>query len=363
MRRESTVSRLKTKKRGGSNLYPEKRTINLLYRNKSNQAIVAEFMVFFIFMFFTMIFSQYFVIGALQRADHAEHVYQDTQRKLATLKSGNGNYAEVRALYSHYGNGYLNESELAKQDRITMLNVIDERVHVAGGIQNIQITDNLVTINVEVQNANRLPEIIESLEESEYVSYVTASVASTQKDQAGAVSATPDGSVIGDRLVNATISVYFRTPKEVKEAVENGSATTKDQALDAGHDGTATGKNAYVPEISMPEIVETTAAPETKPAQQEGIPKASPKNTGKTTTTRSASSAANKAARQEQARQQIAQQQAQAAQQQQIAQQQAQAAQQAQQQMQQQFQQKPANVDTPVGNNGIYSLQGGAAPF
>lgn len=362
--------RLRRSKKKSRNKYPEKRTINLLYRTKSRTTTVIELLVFTVFTVLTVLFSQFFVIDRLSRADEAEKNYQHAEEKLETIKRANENYAEVRAKYSHYGNGYLNETELAMQDRITMLNVIDERVHAAGGIQNIQIVDNMATLNVEVQNANRLTEIIESLEKSVYVSYVTASVASTQNDKAGAVSATPDGSLIGDRLVNAVISVYFHTPEEVEIERKNGTEEESDARLDAGHGGMAIGENAYVPSISKPEVLETEPQ-ETASHTESGATTVPPVQQAATKTIEQR--AADQAARQEQVRRQIAQQQAKAAQAQQIAAQQAaqaaqqaaaqQAANQAAAQAQNPVQQQSASIDTPKGSNNIFSLQGGAAPF
>ena len=144
-----------------------------------------------------------------------------------------------------------------------MLNVIDERVHAAGGIQTIQIQDNIAVITVGVTDAQRLPDIILSLEGSEYVSYVTAQTAATDEDK-DKLSLSADGTPDQPLFVTGQLTIYFRTPEEVRAALDSGEVSaTGDQALDAGENGSATGQNAYIPSIQTArpdQIGETEAA-------------------------------------------------------------------------------------------------------
>ena len=254
---------------GRSGKYPSKKTINLMYREHDTQDRVFTLVLFALFMIFLYFFSCYGVAAQLARADAAEANYSRMEQNLEKMKEANSQYASVRADYSHYGNGYLNDEELSRQDRVTMLNVIDERVHAAGGIQTIQIQDNIAVITVGVTDAQRLPDIILSLEGSEYVNYVTAQTAATDEDKdklSLSADATPDQPL----FVTGQLTIYFRTPEEVRAALASGEASaTSDQALDAGEYGSATGQNAYIPSIQHTrpdQIGETEAASNTTTA-------------------------------------------------------------------------------------------------
>ena len=270
------------------------------------------------------------------------------------MKEANSQYASVRADYSHYGNGYLNDEELSRQDRVTMLNVIDERVHAAGGIQTIQIQDNIAVITVGVTDAQRLPDIILSLEGSEYVNYVTAQTAATDEDK-DKLSLSADGTPDQPLFVTGQLTIYFRTPEEVRAALASGEASaTSDQALDAGEHGSATGQNAYIPSIEHTrpdQIGETEAASNTTTASANA-------GTG-STSAEAAQAKAERAAAQRAAEEAAKRQAAQAAQAAQVAAPQPTAAVPETVAVQQQ----PANIDTPTDNpftGGSITIQGGS---
>ena len=335
---------------GRSGKYPSKKTINLMYHEHDTQDRIFTIVLFVLFMIFLYFFSRYGVAAQLARADAAEANYSRMEQNLEKMKEANSQYASVRADYSHYGNGYLNDEELSRQDRVTMLNVIDERVHAAGGIQTIQIQDNIAVITVGVTDAQRLPDIILSLEGSEYVSYVTAQTAATDEDR-DKLSLSEDGTPDQPLFVTGQLTIYFRTPEEVRAALASGEASaTSDQALDAGENGSATGKNAYIPSIQHTrpdQLGETEAALSTTTASA---------NAGSGNSSAEAAQAkAERAAAQRAAEEAAKRQAAQAAQ----------AAQQPTAAVPQTVavQQQPANIDTPTDNpftGGSITIQGGS---
>lgn len=336
---------------GRSGRYPSKKTINLMYHEHDTQDRIFTIVLFVLFMIFLYFFSCYGVAAQLARADAAEANYSRMEQNLAKMKEANSQYASVRADYSHYGNGYLNDEELSRQDRVTMLNVIDERVHAAGGIQTIQIQDNIAVITVGVTDAQRLPDIILSLEGSEYVSYVTAQTAATDEDR-DKLSLSEDGTPDQPLFVTGQLTIYFRTPEEVRAALASGEASaTSDQALDAGENGSATGQNAYIPSIQHTrpdQIGETEAASSTTTASAN----AGDQNTSAEAAQAKAERAAAQRAAEEAAKRQAAQAAQVAAQQTTAAVPQTVA-----------VQQQPANIDTPTDNpftGGSITIQGGS---
>lgn len=336
---------------GRNGKYPSKKTINLMYHEHDTQDRIFTIVLFVLFMIFLYFFSCYGVAAQLARADAAEANYSRMEQNLEKMKEANSQYASVRADYSHYGNGYLNDEELSRQDRVTMLNVIDERVHAAGGIQTIQIQDNIAVITVGVTDAQRLPDIILSLEGSEYVSYVTAQTAATDEDR-DKLSLSEDGTPDQPLFVTGQLTIYFRTPEEVRAALASGEASaTSDQALDAGENGSATGQNAYIPSIQHTrpdQIGETEAASSTTTASAN----AGDRNTSAGAAQAKAERAAAQRAAEEAAKRQAAQAAQAAAQQTTAAVPQTVA-----------VQQQPANIDTPTDNpftGGSITIQGGS---
>ena len=336
---------------GRSGRYPSKKTINLMYHEHDTQDRIFTIVLFVLFMIFLYFFSRYGVAAQLARADAAEANYSRMEQNLAKMKEANSQYANVRADYSHYGNGYLNDEELSRQDRVTMLNVIDERVHAAGGIQTIQIQDNIAVITVGVTDAQRLPDIILSLEGSEYVSYVTAQTAATDEDR-DKLSLSEDGTPDQPLFVTGQLTIYFRTPEEVRAALASGEASaTSDQALDAGENGSATGPNAYIPSIQHTrpdQLSATEAASSTTTASAN----AGDRNTSAEAAQAKAERAAAQRAAEEAAKRQAAQAAQAAAQQTTAAVPQTVA-----------VQQQPANIDTPTDHpftGGSITIQGGS---
>lgn len=336
---------------GRSGKYPSKKTINLMYREHDTQDRVFTIALFVLFMIALYFFSRYGVAEQLARADAAEGNYSRMEQNLEKMKEANSEYANVRADYSHYGNGYLNDEELSRQDRVTMLNVIDERVHAAGGIQTIQIQDNIAVITVGVTDAQRLPDIILSLEGSEYVSYVTAQTAATDEDR-DKLSLSEDGTPDQPLFVTGQLTIYFRTPEEVRAALASGEASaTSDQALDAGESGSATGQNAYIPSIQYTrpdQVGETEAASSTTTSSAN----AGDRNTSAEAAQAKAERAAAQRAAEEAAKRQAAQAAQAAAQQTTAAVPETVA-----------VQQQPANIDTPADNpftGGSITIQGGS---
>ncbi len=334
---------------GRSGKYPSKKTINLMYREHDTQDRVFTLVLFALFMIFLYFFSRYGVAAQLARADAAEANYSRMEQNLAKMKEANSQYASVRADYSHYGNGYLNDEELSRQDRVTMLNVIDERVHAAGGIQTIQIQDNIAVITVGVTDAQRLPDIILSLEGSEYVNYVTAQTAATDEDK-DKLSLSADGTPDQPLFVTGQLTIYFRTPEEVRAALDSGEVSaTGDQALDAGESGSATGQNAYIPSIQNArpdQIGETEAASNTTTASANAGTGNTSAEAAQAKAERAAEEAAKRQATQAAQAAQAAAPQPTAAVPQTVA-----------------VQQQSANIDTPTDNpftGGSITIQGGS---
>ena len=370
----------KTSKRAGirrDKKYPRKKYINLMYKEKKVRNIAFSLGLFAVYLVLLYFFTKYGVYRELNRADEAERIFAEKQQELQEIQEKNNEFMDVRTEYSRYGNSYMTEQEAAAQDMVTMLNIIDERIYQKGAIQSVNVSGNVAEIKLGISDANRLPEIIRSLEQSEYISYVTAQTASTVEQNYNRIAVDEEGNVIAPQYVDASITVYFRSPEEVSNALLSGSEAV-DAYLDASPTGQAVGDNAYVPYIMETTAAETDA--ETESEGDKSSDKNSSKDSSKNSSSKSESSSKNsggsnssssksssKTSSQTTAQQQAAAAQAAAQQQALAAQQQALAAQAAAQQ--QAWAAQAAGgysgvyIDTPNYNpfgNGAVSIQGGS---
>ena len=202
--------------------YPTKTSINLVYKEKETGKNMMALVLFGVFLVLLAIFTKFMVIDQIAAVNEAEGLYQTRQDQLATLQRSNSVYDQVEAEYSHLGIGNLSQAELERHDRVNMLDVIDDKVGISKGIRTIQISENTAVLSFLTLELKDMATIISRLEESEHVSYVTASRAATENytvtyvDQFGNRIADVDDET--REAVTNYITVMFKTPAAVKAA-------------------------------------------------------------------------------------------------------------------------------------------------
>ena len=202
--------------------YPTKTSINLVQKEKKAGKNVTALVLFGLFLVLLAIFTKYMVIDQIAAVTAAENLLATRQSQLRTLESSNSVYDQVEAEYSHFGIGYLSQAELDRQDRMNMLDVIDEKVGISKGIRTIQISENTAVLSFLTLELKDMSTIVSRLEESEYVNYVTVSKATTEDYTITYVDE------FGNRLTDVEdetreavinyITVIFKTPAAVKAA-------------------------------------------------------------------------------------------------------------------------------------------------
>ena len=175
---------------------PAKTLMNFCYPKSNGQHTLRSLVIFGAYLVLLAAFTQIFVYGELQRADQAEAQYAAAEKTLEALQEDNAAYAEVRAQYSHYGNGYLNEEEKALPDRIDALDTIDRCISGYGSIQSLQISGTEASVSLQMSDGSHLSDILAALEADPMVSYTQASMSQTQSEQS---------------YVSAQITIYFKS--------------------------------------------------------------------------------------------------------------------------------------------------------
>lgn len=205
---ESKVEKKAKKSKTNTRAYPSKTTINLLYKEKETGKNLFTIFAFLVFMVLLGIFTKFMVIDQLAKENEAESAYHETERLLQSYIDANSEYNDVEELYSHYGNDYLTEEELNRQDRVAMMQVIDEKVKVDSGILNIQVSFNTATLTIEKTTLAEVSTLVAALEESPIVEYVAPSTAATNNDVREVLE---DGTEVIDNSVKAVIVIQFKS--------------------------------------------------------------------------------------------------------------------------------------------------------
>lgn len=170
------------KKGKGKAGYPNKQYINILDGMKSDDNRTLEILIFIIFLIALAAFTKFGVIDKISEASSAEAAYNEVQRQITELKEQNADYDKVKKDYSHYGLGYLDDTEFLLVDREDVLDLLDKYVLKNADIKTLNVTDNTVTLTVEKTRLNAISSIVKELEADPDVAFVTVNVAGTDRD-------------------------------------------------------------------------------------------------------------------------------------------------------------------------------------
>lgn len=170
------------KKGKGKAGYPNKQYINILDGMKSDDNRTLEILIFIIFLIALAAFTKFGVIDKISEASSAEAAYNEVQRQITELKEQNADYDKVKKDYSHYGLGYLDDTEILLVDREDVLDLLDKYVLKNADIKTLNVTDNTVTLTVEKTRLNAISSIVKELEADPDVAFVTVNVAGTDRD-------------------------------------------------------------------------------------------------------------------------------------------------------------------------------------
>lgn len=187
--------------------YPEKRSLNLCHLNENPHKTAKTWGLFAVYLVCLALFANFAVMKPLQKINQLEASYNQQQQTLSKMQNANADYEQVRAEYSHYGNGYLNDQEAVLEDRLDMIDVIESQLLNQGALAGVNITGNTAELTIDSEKLGNVSGIVAQLEQSDIVSYVTVSTS------------TNDGAEDTSGTVLSTMTIVF---KDV--AVDNSNA-------------------------------------------------------------------------------------------------------------------------------------------
>lgn len=163
------------------NEYPSKKTVNLIIHEKTISSPTRAIPVFLGFLAALALFVKFGVMVPLDRMYAAQAALGQVQSELDGYIQYNRDYDEVRERYSRYFSDYLNEDEAVLQDRLEVLNLLEEQVMNRADIESISIRGNVCRMVITELPLYQVSAIVEDLEESPLVQYISVTTASTEK--------------------------------------------------------------------------------------------------------------------------------------------------------------------------------------
>ena len=217
---------MKLNKPIGKTKYPEKTSLNLVEKAKTQSKPGVQILLFVIFLVLLAIFVKFMVVDKLVEAYEAETAYMTMQNQIAQLQEANKDYEKVREEYSHYGNGYLNDAERAERDRMEMLKIIDRHVVRRAKVETIEIAENAASLTINEIGLKTVAAMVADLEDEDVVSYVTVSTAGTNKDS--------------NQVVQAVMTIFFND-NSLETASANEDGGSDDGSGDDGNEDDGNG--------------------------------------------------------------------------------------------------------------------------
>ena len=181
---------------------PSKRTLNLVYKEKDTGRRVFILLAIILFILVIAGFAWFFVRGQLSKVGKSRNEYESRQRELHELEEVKESFEGIEEKYSHYGISYMNADELALQNRLDILGVINKRISLAQGMSSIQLSGNTATVQLMSLELKEVSDIVAALEESDIVSFVGVNTAAM--DRQGSLARK------NQSLVQATITIEFK---------------------------------------------------------------------------------------------------------------------------------------------------------
>ena len=217
---------MKLNKPIGKTKYPEKTSLNLVEKAKTQSKPGVQILLFVIFLVLLAIFVKFMVVDKLVEAYEAETAYMTMQNQIAQLQEANKDYEKVREEYSHYGNGYLNDAERAERDRMEMLKIIDRHVVRRAKVETIEIAENAASLTINEIGLKTVAAMVADLEDEDVVSYVTVSTAGTNRDS--------------NQVVQAVMTIFFND-NSLETASANEDGGSDDGSGDDGNEDDGNG--------------------------------------------------------------------------------------------------------------------------
>lgn len=165
---------------------PTKKGINFITNDK-HKTNVHAMICFLIFLVCLGLFTYFGVIRLLQKANDAASAYNSIQAQIDQLNNSMSDYDQIQEQYNNEAGSFMSDDELASDDRMEILSMIDEDIRPTIAIQDIHITSSQISITSSETTLSAVSNVIRILQSDARNSYATVTTTSannsTSSDQ------------------------------------------------------------------------------------------------------------------------------------------------------------------------------------
>jgi len=174
----------------GRKKYPVKTSVNLLYKEKRNISILQALLAVVVFAAVLVVFAKFAVIDRLAASGAALRAAEELEETLAEVEKSNSDYQDVLREYQHY---YFSAADREGEDgagaayvsSLDVLELLDGELVNRAGIQMVNLTGNVLTVNLTQINLERASVIAKNLSDNKMVREVVVSSANKGMETEG----------------------------------------------------------------------------------------------------------------------------------------------------------------------------------
>jgi len=168
--------------------YPDKTSVNLLYRDKAKDLSPRMLLAAAVFVVALVLFCKFAVIDRLRAADRALREAEALEEVVARLEQSNSDYDEVLREYQHYYFSVTDTGDgepVAYVNCLEVLGLLESELLNKAGVQMVNLTGNVLTVDLTEINLEEASVIAKSLMEHKIVKDVTVSMANRHQELEG----------------------------------------------------------------------------------------------------------------------------------------------------------------------------------
>ena len=169
-------------------IYPSKKSINLCYQEEAS-SMVSSLMLKLVFAVLVLVFMvKIFVVDVISERNEAREQLEKIQSTLDAQMLLIQDYDKVVEEYSRYSYKVLIDA-LPTQDRLEILAMLENTVYKNGGMSNISIAGNVITLDFSGLNLDECAQLIADVQKYDMVQTVVIS------NQTGSADGTYEGNL------------------------------------------------------------------------------------------------------------------------------------------------------------------------
>lgn len=170
------------------NVYPSKKSINLYYQESASTKFSTLVLDIVFVVVVVAALLKVFLFDVIADKNDALAKVEKLQRSLDQQTAAIAEYDDVAEEYARYSYQILVD-DMNQQDRLQILTMLENTVFTKGGISNISITDNIISLSFVNLNLDECAQLIKDIQSYEMVETVEIS------NQQGNADGTYEGNV------------------------------------------------------------------------------------------------------------------------------------------------------------------------